>query len=61
MRLIGCINIIDTNHKSPNKRSNDEKEKQLGYWICAQKHNYKNNDQIMKNDETRKKCEEGIE
>ena len=51
---------IIENDKLPSSKSKDKKIKQLGIWLSYQKTNYKNNQQIMKNEDIRKHWEEFI-
>ncbi len=55
-----AIKFIDTKKKSPSQHSNDAEEGKIGKWINTNKNNYKNNKNIMKNIEERKKWEEFI-
>ena len=48
-------------NKIPSKTDKNKKIKTLGYWIQNQKHNYKNNKQIMKDSLIRKEWEKIIE
>ena len=50
--------FIDENKKRPNKRSKNPEEKKLGAWLSNQNTKYKNNIQIMLNENIRKEWEE---
>ena len=52
--------FIDTNHKLPNHHSKNSEEKILGWWIRTQLINYKNNKEIMRNDEIREMWNEFV-
>ena len=51
---------IDTNNKRPSKHDKDDNIKQLGNWISAQVHNYKNKKKIMSEEGTYNKWTEFI-
>ncbi len=55
------IDYIKENNKLPSKHNKNKEIKSLGIWISSQKANYKNNFQIMKNEEIRNKWEEFIQ
>ena len=46
-------NFKNKYNKLPSSTSNDQKEKQLGKWICHQNDNYKNKKHSMKSEEKR--------
>jgi superfamily II DNA or RNA helicase len=52
---------INKYNKLPPQRYKDKNIKILGTWLSTQKNNYKNNTNIMKNEEIRKEWEEFIE
>ena len=47
--------FINENKKRPNVKSKNPEEKKLGQWLSNQNINYKNNTQIMKNNESIRK------
>jgi hypothetical protein len=47
-------------NRGPNKRSKDDSEKKLGSWISNQKHGYKNQTRVMKDESNRKLWEEFV-
>jgi superfamily II DNA/RNA helicase len=51
---------IDKNNKRPSQSDKDEKVKYLGHWLYTQTTNYKNNKDIMKNENIKKLWEEFI-
>ena len=57
-RLNKVKKFIDENKKRPNEKSKNQEEKKLGQWLSNQNTNYKNNTQIMSNENIRKEWEE---
>jgi predicted phosphohydrolase len=51
---------IETNNKLPSKRDKNKDIKQLGMWVSNQKTTYKNQEQIMKDENIRKEWEEFV-
>ena len=49
-------NYIIENKKKPSEDDKNKKIKQLGFWLSRQLKNYKNNEQIMKNETIKKEC-----
>ena len=49
--LIKLKKYIDENNKRPSEHNKDKQISFLGRWICNQQNNYKNKEQIMKNEE----------
>jgi superfamily II DNA or RNA helicase/predicted small secreted protein len=54
------VQFIEENNKLPSKNSKNKDEKILGSWLSHQQQNYKKNEKIMKNEDTRKKLEDFI-
>ena len=54
------IDYIKEYNKLPSSHSKYNEIKKIGSWIATQKSNYKNNKQIMKNEEIRKEWEKVI-
>ncbi len=59
-KLQMVIDYIKENNKLPSKHDKNKEIKSLGHWLSRQKKNYKNNTEIMKNEEIRNKWEEFI-
>jgi superfamily II DNA or RNA helicase len=55
------INYINKNNKLPSQHNKNEIIKKLGFWLCTQKNNYKNNCNIMKDENIRKLWEDFTE
>ena len=55
------IEYIKKNNKLPSTEDKNKEIKSLGHWLSHQKQNYKNNKEIMKNEDIRKKWEEFIQ
>ena len=53
--------FINKYNKLPSKRDKDKNIKQLSIWLSHQKQNYKNKQQIMKDEKIRKQWEDFIE
>jgi len=51
---------MDLNETLPSKTSKDNKIKTLGMWYSRQDQNYKNNKQIMKNEDIKRSWEDFI-
>jgi hypothetical protein len=59
--LIKVQNFINDNNKTPSSEDKNKDIKFLGQWLLTQKQNYKNKEQIMKNNEIYNKFTEFLE
>jgi hypothetical protein len=59
--LVKLEEFINKYNKLPSAENKDKNIKYLGGWLSNQKHKYKNNKHMMKDEEIRKQWEEFIE